>query len=302
MKITTYFLLVTSMLLSIASAHAESSFQLAKVATWNMKWLGTNSGNQLDETENVPKYAEVIRSTDAHLFALQEIGATHSVNGMPRCYYLDLIVAELNKTTRHKWAYKLDATNKNQRLAYLYNKNVWSLSDAESVWPGSSYRSARRPFVVKATLNSNQFDMSLINVHFKAFPDEKSSKKRAENIRELSVWISENDSLDEDTLLVGDTNIYPTDGDIELPLRSAGLIPLDDDEKTAIHKGKLSQRFDRFYISMGLRHEFNAAAVAFGRGIVVDVIKKDSQGYLDNFDSKISDHFPVVLGLATGTE
>lgn len=33
---------------------------IRRVATWNMKWLGTNSGNQLDAVENLEHYAQQI--------------------------------------------------------------------------------------------------------------------------------------------------------------------------------------------------------------------------------------------------
>jgi len=33
---------------------------IRKVASWNMKWLGTNSGNQLDAIEKVNLYADYI--------------------------------------------------------------------------------------------------------------------------------------------------------------------------------------------------------------------------------------------------
>ncbi len=61
---------------TITSVQAEENIR--KVATWNMKWLGTNSGNQLDAVENVEEYTNYILRTQATLFALQEIGATHS--------------------------------------------------------------------------------------------------------------------------------------------------------------------------------------------------------------------------------
>ena len=59
---------------------------IRKVATWNMKWLGTNSYNQLDAIENVNLYADYVLKTEATLFALQEIGATHSVSDVPKCF------------------------------------------------------------------------------------------------------------------------------------------------------------------------------------------------------------------------
>src|SRR5690606_22554253 len=103
---------------------------------WNMKWLGTNAGNQLDAIENVEHYAEYILETGATLFALQEIGATHSVDGNPKCFYLDKIVEELNKSVSDslaKWYYILDDQNKQQRLAFLYKNDLWELSNPRNI-------------------------------------------------------------------------------------------------------------------------------------------------------------------------
>lgn len=100
-------------LFTFQSVHTEENIR--KVTTWNIKWLVTNSGNQLDAGENVPEYAKYINSTGATLFALQEIGATYSVNGQPKCYYLDLIVNELNKditSETDKWTYTLGGRDK----------------------------------------------------------------------------------------------------------------------------------------------------------------------------------------------
>jgi hypothetical protein len=84
------------------------------------------------------------------LFALQEIGATHSAAGQARCYYLDQIVQELNEdaaSASEHWAYTLDDMNGQQRLAFLYRQDHWSVSNCQTCWPGKSYQSARRPFI-----------------------------------------------------------------------------------------------------------------------------------------------------------
>ena len=155
----------------LGTAHAAENIR--KIGTWNMKWLGVPSGNQLDPIENVPEYAKYILKTGATLFTLQEIGATHSVGGQPRCYYLDLIVQELNHDIfvgAEQWAYTLDDMNGDQRLAFLYKQDMWCVSDVHTVWPGSSYQSARRPFVatVKAKGDNAVLQFTYMSVHFKA--------------------------------------------------------------------------------------------------------------------------------------
>jgi hypothetical protein len=66
----TKILNIVSLVLLLASSLLSAEENIRKVATWNMKWLGTNSGNQLDAVENVPEYAAYITKTQAALFAL----------------------------------------------------------------------------------------------------------------------------------------------------------------------------------------------------------------------------------------
>ncbi len=291
------FILVFLTLCLSLSAHADT--ELRRIGTWNMKWLGTAHANKLDPVENVGIYADLVVSTGATLFALQEICATHSVRGFARCHYLDLITQALSDKQGVDWYYYLDDRNKPQRLAYLYRSDQWQVENVRSVWPGRSYRSASRPLVGTVTALGTESDMSfdIVNVHFKAFPDVKSRGKRQKNIIELAQWLSEQ-PLDEDIMILGDTNIYPADGYIEKPLADAGFSPLVDSEDTAIHDDKLSHRFDRFYISDGMKDELANAMYIVGKNALIDVVKNDSQDYLLWHDKQVSDHFPVILTIA----
>ena len=91
-------LLVTIAILFSIVFNVIAQENIRKVVTWNMKWLGTNSYNKLDAIENVNLYVDYILKTEATLFALQEIGATHSISGEPKCFYLDQIIDTLNKS------------------------------------------------------------------------------------------------------------------------------------------------------------------------------------------------------------
>lgn len=268
-----------------------------KIATWNMKWLGTTAGSKLDAKENVPLYTQQIKATGADLLYLQEIGATYSLNGHARNSYLDFIVQELDKSGG-SWSYLLDDKNKNQRLAFLFNSEVWDVDNYATVWPGSSFKRARRPLVAEAAHEPTGLRIDLINVHFKAFKEKDASMARAENIRQLADWVNTTE-LFTHTLIAGDTNIYPTDakinnGNIEQPLLDIGYIAPSDDEPTSIHENKISQRFDRFYLSPGLKDEFNYAIKEVGADAVVDALEAED---IKHYDLHISDHFPVVIQL-----
>jgi predicted extracellular nuclease len=277
---------------------AQATENIRKIGTWNMKWLGVTSGNQLGPIENVPEYAKYILKTGATLFALQEIGATHSVGGQPRCAYLDLIVQELNHDIfvgAEQWVYTLDDMNGDQRLAFLYKQDMWSVSDVHTVWPGSSYQSTRRPLVatVLAQGDNAVLQFTYMSVHFKAFPDTESHDKRVANIKELAAWLQTNaGSLDADVLIAGDTNIYASDGDIDKPLEDIGYAAFDDAENTAIHDGTVGERFDRFFCSPDLVKEVDAAKAVVGSADYIDAI---DNGNIQWFDETLSNHFPVVL-------
>jgi endonuclease/exonuclease/phosphatase family metal-dependent hydrolase len=288
----------------VFSASAQENIR--KVATWNMKWLGTNSGNQLDSIESVKHYAAYIVETEATLFALQEIGATHSVAGEPKCFYLDQIVEELNKSISDetdKWTYILDGRNKNQRLAFLYKKDEWDVSNPRSINPGSSYTHIRKPFLVtvqaKGTDAELKFDF--INIHLKAFNDSDSRNKRERNFEELSTWLETN-TLDSDVLISGDTNVYFGEAYVYQSIKDMGYKYLYDAELTAIHEDILGQRFDRFYSSPGLHTEILSAKQSVGNKNYIDVIKDNDPDKIVWFDQNVSDHYAVVLSIDVSEE
>jgi predicted extracellular nuclease len=295
--------LVSILILCVLAGIAQGAENIRKVATWNMKWLGTNSGDQLDPIENVSEYAKYILKTGATLFVLEEIGATHSVGGQPRCYYLDCIVAKLNESDPEKWAYVLDDKNDNQRLAFLYKQDQWRVSDVHTIWPGGSYQSARRPFVatVKAIGDNAALQFTYICVHFKVFPDVKSRNKRKANIKELATWLKTNAAtLDKDVLIAGDTNIYAADGTaIVKPLKDIGYTAFNDSEGTNIYNGVVGERFDRFFCSPDLVKEIDSAKAIVGSTDYIDAVEESN---LQWFDDTLSDHFPVVLCVDVSVE
>ena len=299
-------LLFTSIALFFLVFNTCAQENIRKVGTWNMKWLGTNSGNQVDAIENVPDYANYILRTEATLFALQEIGATHSVAGKPRCFYLDKIVDELNKSisdTAAQWTYILDDRNGQQRLAFLYKKDLWDVSNPRIITPGSSFYHIRRPFVitVKAKGSNTNLQFDFIDIHLKAFDDEDSKQKRVDNLEQLSFWLETN-TLDEDVLIAGDTNIYFSESDVYKPLEDINYKYLYDAERTAIYEDQLGQRFDRFFCSPGLYNEVLSAKNEIGNSNYIDVIKDNDPDKIIRFDQNISDHYSVVLNIDVSEE
>ncbi|MCH8032785.1 MAG: hypothetical protein IH950_03370 [Bacteroidetes bacterium] len=279
---------------------------IRKIATWNMKWLGTNSYNQLDAIENVNLYADYILRTEATLFALQEIGATHSISGEPKCFYLDQIIDTLNKSISNesdKWEYVLDGRNKNQRLAFLYKKDMWDVKNPHTINPGSSYRHIRKPFFITVQAKGTNADLKFdyINIHLKAFSGADSRNKRENNFEDLSAWLETN-TLDSDVLISGDTNVYFGESYVYQSLKDIDYKYLYDAEKTAIYEDILGQRFDRFYSSPGLLAEIQSAKQLVGSKEYIDVIKDNDPDEIVFFDQNISDHYAVVLSIDVSRE
>ncbi len=288
------------------SINSYSQENIRKVATWNMKWLGTNSGNQLDALENVQLYADYILSTEATLFALQEIGPTHSVAGHSKCFYLDKIVEALNYSVNNdssKWEYILDDVNKQQRLAFLYKKDLWELSNVRSISPGSSFNYIRKPFLaeVKAKGINAELKFDFINFHLKAFKDESARETRRKNFNELAAWIQSN-TLDNDVLIGGDSNIYFGETDVYDSMISINYKYLYDAERTTVYGDILSERFDRFFISPGFTNEILSAINVVDNINYIDVIKSNDPEDILWYVENISDHFPVVLNIDVSRE
>lgn len=299
-------LLLTSATLLFLVFNTCAQENIRKVGTWNMKWLGTNSGNQVDALENVPDYAAYILRTEATLFALQEIGATHSIAGEPKCFYLDKIVEELNKSipdTSAQWKYILDDRNGQQRLAFLYKKDLWDVSNARVVTPGNSFYHIRRPFIitVKAKGTNTQLQFDFIDIHLKAFDDDASKQKRLDNLEQLSTWLETN-NLDDDVLIAGDTNIFFGESDAYQSLEDIHYKYLYDPERTVIYEDALGQRFDRFFCSPGLYNEIASAKNNIGNANHIDVIKDNDPDKIIWFDQNISDHYSVVLNIDVSEE
>jgi endonuclease/exonuclease/phosphatase family metal-dependent hydrolase len=279
---------------------------IRKVATWNKKWLGTNAGNQLDAIENVEHYADYILSTGATLFALQEIGPTHSVSGESKCFYLDLIISELNNSIQNdsdKWGYVLDDINKQQRLAFLFKKDLWQISNPHNISPGSSFTYIRKPFMVTAkALGANaELVFDIINIHLKAFNDEDSRNTRRKNFNELSVWLGIN-NLDDDVLIAGDSNVYFGESDVYESMDNINYKYLYDAERTSVYSELLGERFDRFFSSPGLNNEIESAKNILGSINYIDVIKDYNSEEIIWFSQNISDHFAVVLNIDVSRE
>ena len=291
-------LIAILLLLVVSTAYGAENIRY--VATWNMKWLGGSAG-ALDDTENIQRYVEHMKSTNASLFCLQEITPSHSVKGVVRCHYLNLILEELSSDGQ-VWTYYIDKKNGSQRLAFLYDASKWRLINATTIYPGSAYSGRLRDPLVglfEAIGDNADFKFNVVNLHMKAFPDGDS--KRKEQFDQLATWLA-TQTVDADVLICGDTNIYEDEVGTDSNLLSVGYAEVSDPEKTAIHNGQLNQRFDRFYASENLEAEVDSAKQIVGDEAYVDSLQEKAGGDFQDFDENVSDHFAVIVAVDVSEE
>jgi endonuclease/exonuclease/phosphatase family metal-dependent hydrolase len=256
------------------------------IGTWNMKWLGGSEG-KLDDTENINRYVSGILDSKATLFAIQEITPSMSEKGVVKCQYLDLIVAELNKTQKD-WTYYIDTKNKSQRLGFLYDSTKWKLVQAKCIPPGKAFRgNLRKPLLgTFQPLYNPSFTLDVMNIHLKAFPDGK--EMRIAQFEQIADWLKTN-SHAENMVICGDTNIYKGE-DPTAPLKAIDFIEAKCDEDTAIHEDALNQKFDRFFLSKALFEK--------NKEVIADSKQETAKGNFKDFEENVSDHFPVTIVVA----
>ena len=90
--------------------------------------------------------------------------------------------------------------------------------------------------------------------------------------------------------------------DTDKGLLDSGFSAPEDSEATAIHKGSSKQRFDRFYISPGLKAEVASAMSVVGAEALVDSKREAANGEFEDFARNVSDHFAVILVLDVSRE
>jgi endonuclease/exonuclease/phosphatase family metal-dependent hydrolase len=274
-------------LLAVLPLLADDSKQYV-VATWNMKWLGGSVG-ALDDSNNTHRYVNEVLGSNATIFALQEVTPSHSDNNVAKCHYLDLIVSGLKKH-RQKWTYYVDLKNESQRLGFLYDPAVWTLIEAKSITPGSTFNGKmRKPLLASFSAAGNpNFILNIINIHLKAFPDGKEIREN--QFEQLAEWLKKNNT-GAYTIICGDTNIYNDEADPAIILKDAGFTEGKSSENTAIYNNSLSQRFDRFYLCRALVKKIKSS----GGSSMVDSKQESANGNYRDYASNVSDHFPVTF-------
>lgn len=195
---------------ALPTLHAQSSDNTLDVVSWNIEWFGASSGpadNDLQE-RNVVK---VLRYLSADIYGLVEVVDTARLRrvtdslGSNWAYVISNYASANSTGTGSSW---LSA----QKLAYIYNKNIFSNVKARGMMRTSgpaytAFASGRFPFLLTAdaTINGITRNINFILIHGKAGSSESDYTRRLEGAKELK------DSLDTYhstavNLLIGDFN------------------------------------------------------------------------------------------------
>ncbi|MFA6102519.1 MAG: hypothetical protein WCV67_04055 [Victivallaceae bacterium] len=282
------FLIIGLCLFSTLSLLADA--KLYTIGTWNMQWLGGNE-DTLDDTVNLNRYVSQILDSKAALFAIQEIAPSLSEKGVVKCQYLDLIVAELKKSSKG-WTYYIDTKNKSQRLGFLYDSTQWTLTQVKCITPGTIFRGKmKKPLLgTFQAVDNPDFILDVMNIQLKELPDGKEIRQM--QFEQLANWIKAN-SHAENMIICGDTNIYKEE-DPTAPLKGVDFIEAKCDENTAIYENLLSQKFDRFFLNKAVFEKTKNVT----REIIADSKQETANGNFKEFEQNVSSHFPVTIVIA----
>ena len=166
-----------------------------EVATWNIENFGTGAGGAAQRD----LVAEVIRQADVDLWALQEIVDVGDFGAL-----LQTIVDD-----GYRGILGPDPGGGGQRLAYIYDENVITVSATTTVLQGNEFNFAGRlPFVLfgSATVNGETQAIRVVNIHAKCCGDSRSYDRRVAAAEVLKDYTDEQIERGRTLILLGDFN------------------------------------------------------------------------------------------------
>jgi endonuclease/exonuclease/phosphatase family metal-dependent hydrolase len=250
------------------------------LATWNI--------------ENFPKtlatpelLADLIRSLDLDLVALQEIGSEEA---------FDDVIARLPDhegiLSTHTYP-DGDA----QKLALIYKSSLLTLTDIDLLFTSSPYAFPRPPLRARVQVNGSvPFDFTVIVVHLKAGIDDEDRARRTTAFVELEALMRADvdGAGDDDIVLLGDMNevlTHPNALPVWAPLLDATdrytVLTRDIAESGAVSFIPAGIMLDHLVVTTSLLDEIDARTPFVTR--LHDVLP----GYLGT----VSDHLPVSISL-----
>jgi len=273
-----------------STATLEKSGKTVEIGTFNLEWLGDNKEKPRTD-EDYKKLAQVIKDTGAEVLGVEEIGNEKGLKKlMENLPGFDYVLGTTG----------VRPNGKKQLLGVIYNK------ERAQVVPGSlrelkeaqvphlmGDNHLRAPLVVD--MKADNFDFTLVVVHFKARMDEHTKKIRNEQARIVNEWIKKQvaTSPEKDIIVVGDCNDFVNS--TSMKTLSDGILQLTTEEAAA--KGEFS-----FISFKSLIDQIGVTMVNINGGAIGGAVEKYIKGTTHVVDTKKypgyrkwgSDHNPVI--------
>lgn len=173
------------------------------VAQWNVMWLGNTSFGPTDEAGQNARVANLIRSANVDLWALQEVSSQDAFDALVRAVPGASGLAATDPRVPDGLRFY---SSQEQRPALLFKTRAVRVRSARLVLTSDATTFAGRPPLeaqLTVTINRKQLDLTVVVVHLKSGPglDDRERRERASGL--LAAHVA---TLTEPTLVLGDWN------------------------------------------------------------------------------------------------
>lgn len=252
-----------------------------EVVTWNIEWFGSATNGPTDLNLQLRNVANVIRTIDADLYALQEISDNNYFRGL-----LDTLGAG--------WKGFVAPIAQTQRTAYIYKASTIDSVSANFTFTTGDWANGRWPyeFVFDATINGITKRIHTVNIHAKATQDDPQTdyNRRVADSQQLKAWSDANRPT-QNYIILGD---YNDDVDISTynyqPSPYANFV--SDSLNYKVITKSLSLRRLQSQTSGEMIDHVTISNELYG--VHMDSTERvENPSYIGSYLSTTSDHYPV---------
>ncbi len=292
--LATLFVVNFAALPALAQFSSDSTLD---VVTWNIEWFGTDGNGPSNENLQLQNAAKVMHTLGSDLFALQEI------NGQPE---LDDLIDELNTLSGSDdyTGFVASHIDGAQRMAYVYDSSVIQLRALSSIIQGgSSFNWAQRlPYTMEFdySYDGNNYSITAINIHAKAFSDEASYNRRVSAAADLHDYLAAN-RAGETIIFLGDYN-----DDVDRSIYNDEQTPYIDFVIDLSNYKILSKALSdaRRSSTTGFGEMIDHITISdelFDFYVDGSVDLHEPEDYIEDYDGTTSDHYPVYANFQFGS-
>lgn len=173
------------------------------VAQWNVMWLGNTSFGPTDEAGQTARVANLIRSANVDLWALQEVASQDAFDALVRAVPGASGLAATDPRVADGLRFY---SSQEQRPALLFKTRAVRVRSARLVLTADATTFAGRPPLeaqLTVTINRQQLDLTVVVVHLKAGPGLDDRDRREQASALLAAHVA---TLTGPTLVLGDWN------------------------------------------------------------------------------------------------